>query len=124
MPFVATCRDLEILILSEVRQRNMYMCVCVYIYIYIYIYNLSVKYIYITCVKYIYVYIYKYTLNKWAHLQNRNRLRKQTSGSHGVRMGEGDRVEDWDWHVHTAVFKTDNQQEIIIRAQGTLLNTL
>ena len=23
---------------------------------------------------------------------------------------EGDRLGVWDWHVHTAIFKTDNQQ--------------
>ena len=52
--------------------------------------------------------------NKWTYLQNRNRLtdleNKLNYGYQGGRVGGRDRLEIWDWHVHTAVFKIDNQQ--------------
>ena len=28
----------------------------------------------------------------------------------GEVLGEQDRLGIWDWHVYTAIFKTDNQQ--------------
>ena len=38
-----------------------------------------------------------------------HRLRKQTYGYQRGKVG-GSKLGVWDWHVHTAVFKTDNQQ--------------
>ena len=29
----------------------------------------------------------------------------------GGKVGGRDRMEVWNWHVHTAVFKMDNQEE-------------
>ena len=42
------------------------------------------------------------------NLQNRNRL-TDFKNALTVANGKGEGV--WDGHVHTAVFKTDNQQE-------------
>ena len=49
---------------------------------------------------------------KWTYLQNRSthRLRECTYGYHGERVGGEDRLGVWDWHVHTTIFKIDNQQ--------------
>ena len=50
---------------------------------------------------------------KWTYLQNRNRLTDLenelmvTRGKWGARR---DGLGVWDWHVHTAIFKMDNQQ--------------
>ena len=82
MPFVATCRDLEITILSEVSQTE--KDTHTHTHTHIYMYQLSVKYIYIETKQ-----MSSFTKQKLTH-------RKQTSGYHGVRMGERDRVEDWD----------------------------
>ena len=50
---------------------------------------------------------------KWTYLQNRNRLTDSewTDGYQGERVGGRGRLGVWDWHVHTAIFKIDNQQE-------------
>ena len=45
------------------------------------------------------------TKQKQAH-----RLREQIYGYQGRRVGGRDRLEVWDSHVHTAIFKIDNQQ--------------
>ena len=50
------------------------------------------------------------------HLQNRNKLRKWIYG-YGVR-GRGDRLGIWDWHVHTAVFKADNNKDLLLYSTG------
>ena len=42
--------------------------------------------------------------------QNRLRLRNKLMVADGGRMGGRDNEEVWDGHVHTAVFKMDNQQ--------------
>ena len=49
------------------------------------------------------------------HLQNRNRLTDlendfMATQARGRGGGAGDRLGVWDWHVHTAIFKTGNQQ--------------
>ena len=43
-------------------------------------------------------------------LQNRNRLTDLENKLIVTRLGGRDRLGDWDWHVHTAIFKTDNQE--------------
>ena len=49
--------------------------------------------------------------HKWTYLQNRNRL---TDIEDELMLlggnGGGERLGVWDWHVHTAIFKIDNQQ--------------
>ena len=48
---------------------------------------------------------------KWTYLQSRNRLtdveNKLTVTKQG---GSRDKLGDWDWHIHTTLYKTDNQQ--------------
>ena len=40
----------------------------------------------------------------------------------GLGVGR-DRMGGWDWHVHTTICKTDNEEEPTV-AQGTLLSSL
>ena len=52
---------------------------------------------------------YMWNLKKWyewTYLQNRNshRRRKQTYGYQGGR----DKLGDWDWPIHTIIYKIDN----------------
>ena len=39
-----------------------------------------------------------------------HRLRERTYGYQEEASGERDRLGVWDWHVHTAIFKIENQQ--------------
>ena len=51
-------------------------------------------------------------LYKWTYLQNRNGLiglENKFMVTEGKVSGRG-RLGAWDRHVHTAIFKTDNQQ--------------
>ena len=51
---------------------------------------------------------------KWTYLQNRNTdLREQIWLPGGKEVG--DRLEVLDWHVHSIIFKTDNQQGPMIQ---------
>ena len=47
---------------------------------------------------------------KWTYLQNRNRLTESRLMVTRVKGQGRDRLGVWEWHVYTAVFKTDNQQ--------------
>ena len=49
-------------------------------------------------------------MNIFTKQKQTHRLREWTYGYQWGRMGGRDRLEVWDWHVHTAIFKTDNQQ--------------
>ena len=84
MPSAATWMDLEIVILIEVRQRK------TNIFWYLYMWNLKKWY-------------------KWTYLQNRNRVtdveNKLMVTSSWVEM---DKLGDWDWHIHTTIYKVDN----------------
>ena len=82
MPLAATWMDLEIIILSEISQRQISYDIA-------YMLNLKKWY-------------------KWTYLQNRNRL-TDLENELMVTRGKGGGVV-WNWHVHTAVFKIDNQQ--------------
>ena len=48
--------------------------------------------------------------------------REQTYGYQGGMMWGGDSQGVWDGRVHIAIFKMDNQQNLLYIAQGTLLN--
>ena len=42
-----------------------------------------------------------------------HRLRKQTHGYQRGKVGGGggrDKLGVWDWHIHTTIYKIDNQQ--------------
>ena len=49
---------------------------------------------------------------KWTYLQNRNRLTDLENELIVTKRGRQGRDSEavWDWVVHTAIFKTDNQQ--------------
>ena len=51
---------------------------------------------------------------KWSSLQNRNRLtdlENKLRVTQVERWGEKHKLGVWDWHIHTTVYKIDNQQE-------------
>ena len=85
MPFAATWMDLEIIILSEVSQtekdKYMILLIC----------GIQNRY-------------------KWTYLQNRNRvtgIEKKIMVTWGGKKGE-EKFGDWDWHIHTTIYKIDN----------------
>ena len=50
---------------------------------------------------------------QWTYLQNRNRVKGVKKQTYGYREGGGgkrgrDKLGDWDWQIHTTVYKTDN----------------
>ena len=49
-------------------------------------------------------------MNLFTTQKQTHRLREQTYGYQAWRMRERDRLGVWKWHVHAAIFKTDNQQ--------------
>ena len=59
----------------------------------------------------------------WTYLQNRNRL-TELENELMVTMGsteERNRMGVWDWHVHTVIFKTDNQGiSLVVQWQSLL----
>ena len=86
MPSAVTWMDLEIVILSEVSQTekdkyHMILLIC-------------------SILKKVY---------KWAYLQKRNKV-TDVENKHIVTKCErgGDKLGDWDWHIHATIFKTDN----------------
>ena len=85
MPFEATRVSLDIIILSEVSQRK----------INIIWYDLYVEHSKNDT-------NYKTEIDPQSHRMNLWLLRG--------REGRRDRLEVWDWHVHTTVFKRDTQQ--------------
>ena len=46
---------------------------------------------------------------KWTYLQNRSRVTdvENKHGYQGIRRGM-DKLEDWDWHIYTTIYKIDN----------------
>ena len=49
-------------------------------------------------------------MNLFTKQKQTHRLREQTYGHQRVRVEGRDRLGVLDWHVHTAIFKMDNQQ--------------
>ena len=51
-------------------------------------------------------------MNLFTKQKQTHRHRKQTYGYQRGKVGGGgmDKLGVWDWHIHTTVFKTDNQQ--------------
>ena len=51
-------------------------------------------------------------INVFTKQKQIHRLREPTYGSSPPQRGQsgGDRLGIWDWHVHIAIFKIDNQQ--------------
>ena len=45
---------------------------------------------------------------KWNYLQNRNRVTDVKNKLMVTKGERGDKLGDWDWHIHTTVYKTDN----------------
>ena len=81
--------DLEIIILTEARKKDKYHMILLICGI------LKNKW-------------YKYT-----YLQNRNRLtdpKNKLMVTKGERWEGRDKLGVWDWHIHTAIFKIDNEQ--------------
>ena len=81
MPFAATWMDLEIVILSEISQRQISYDIT-------YKWNLTKGY-------------------KWTYLQNRNRVTDVENKLMVPGVRGGDKLGDWDWHIHTTIYKTD-----------------
>ena len=60
-----------------------------------------------------YGYAYMWNLKKWykwTYLQDRNRVidvENKLMVTKGERESR-DKLGDWDWHVHTTIYKTDN----------------
>ena len=44
-------------------------------------------------------------MNSFTKQKQTQRLREWTYGYQGWRVEERDRLEVWDWHVHTTIFK-------------------
>ena len=61
---------------------------------------------------------------KWTYLQNRSRLTDLEKELMVTWVGGGKVGGVWGWHVHTAIYKIDNQQGPTVIAQETLLNIL
>ena len=91
MPFAVTWMHLEMITLNEVNQteKDKYHMILL-------IYGILRK---------------RY---KWTYLQNKqsHRLGEPPYGYQSI--SEGDRLEVWDWNIHTAIFKIDSQQGPIV----------
>ena len=48
--------------------------------------------------------------HKWTYIQNRNRLNRYWKQTYDYQQGEEgrDKLEDWDWHTHTTIYKIGN----------------
>ena len=45
---------------------------------------------------------------KWTYLQNRNRVTDIENKLMVTKREGGDKLGDWDWHIHTTIYKIDN----------------
>ena len=53
---------------------------------------------------------------KWNKFQNRNGLtdfKAKLMTAKGTTEGR-DKLEVWDWHIHTTTYKIDDQQELTV----------
>ena len=83
MPFTATWMDPEVIMLSEVSQRKTHI-----IWYHLH-WNLKKE-------------------HKWTYLQKRNKV-TDVENKHGYQKGKEVWAElgDWDWHIHTTIYKID-----------------
>ena len=51
---------------------------------------------------------------KWTKQKQTHRLRERFYGYQGGKVGGMNRLGVLDWHVHTTIFKIDNQQGPIV----------
>ena len=49
-------------------------------------------------------------MNLFTKRKQTHRHRKQTYGYQRGRLAGRDKLGDWDWHIHTTIYKIDNQQ--------------
>ena len=49
-------------------------------------------------------------MNLFMKQKHTHRLREQHYSYQGERVQGRDRLGIWDWHVHTTIYKIDNQQ--------------
>ena len=63
-------------------------------------------------------------MNTNEHIYKGETDSQQTYGYQGGMMWGRDSQGVWDGHVHIAIFKMDNQQNVLYTAQGTLLNVM
>ena len=89
MPFAETWMDLEIIILSEVSQTKTNI-------IWYSLYEESKKRM--------------IQMNLFTKQKQTQRLREWTCGYQWGRVEGKNRLGVWNWYVHTAIFKIDNQQ--------------
>ena len=45
---------------------------------------------------------------KWTYLQNRNRVTDVENKIMVTKEGEGDKLGDWNYHIHTTIYKIDS----------------
>ena len=56
-----------------------------------------------------YMWNLKKKVYKWTYLQNQNRVTNAEINLWLPGSKEGrDKLEDWDWHIHTTIYKIDN----------------
>ena len=48
---------------------------------------------------------------KWTYLQNRNRVTDVENQLVVGRKVGRDKLGDWSWHIHTTIYKIDNEEE-------------
>ena len=51
---------------------------------------------------------------KWTYLQNRNRFTDFKGGYQRGQVWGRDGLVDWDWHMHTIVYRMDGQQGLTV----------
>ena len=52
-------------------------------------------------------------MNLFTKQKSSHRWRKQTYGYQEGKGGWEDKLGDWDWHVHTAIFKIDTNKDLL-----------
>ena len=64
-------------------------------------------------------------MNLFTKQKQTHRLQKQTYGNQRGNVGWGrDKSGVWDEHIHTTLYKIENQHKDLLYSTGTLLNIL